>query len=354
MSGLSVPETPDELTPAWLTAALSEAGALEGGSVAAADWKRVGAEYGFTSLIARVRLRYEGAHGDAPASLIAKLTTPRLFERSVREARFYGEIADAPAPHVFLAAVDETRRRVALLLEDLTGGRQGDVLRGCSIDDAVAVIDELAPFHARRWGARAPVRAFPQVGRDPQEREARYDGQVDAFLARYGGRLPAEVRALVVRLCPRLGDVLRELEQGPRTLVHGDLQLDNLLFEAGRDRSVVFLDWQTVSVGAPAWDVTLFLCGSLDPEDRRAAENELLDRYAALLAAHGVRGYGAGELRRDCLLALLAWLAGTVGWLTSRDASELVGRERAVQEAALADGRLVAALLDHDVEAALA
>jgi hypothetical protein len=80
----------------------------------------------------------------------------------------------------------------------------------------------------------------------------------------------------------------------------------------------------------------------------------LFDRYVTLLARHGVRGYSVEQLRRDCRCALLLRLAGTVVWLTGVDADCLTERERALQDAELADGRLFAALLDYDVEAALA
>ena len=97
-------------------------------------------------------------------------------------------------------------------------------------------------------------------------------------------------------------------------------------------------------------DVALFLFTSLDAEDRRAAELELLDRYVTLLSEHGVRGYTVEDLRLECRLALLVLLAGTVGWLTTLDRNELTGRERALQDQALAgNGRLVSALVDHDV-----
>jgi hypothetical protein len=132
-----------------------------------------------------------------------------------------------------------------------------------------------------------------------------------------------------------------------------DLHLDNLIFDARGGRSVVVLDWQTVSVGAPARDLAPFLFGSLSPEDRRISERVLLDRYAELLAAYGVRGYSREDLGLDCRLALLALLAGTIVWIGSLDADELSERERALQDAAIADGRLTTALLDHDVGALL-
>jgi Ecdysteroid kinase-like family len=371
---LRVPETPEDLTPAWLTAALAETGVLRQGSVAAAEWERVGGEYGFTGLVARAHLRYEGAEADVPHSLIAKLPmvqgnvvsgyrarqerdpalARRYYKRCVREERFYREIGATFAPALYYSAVDDVRRRVVLLLEDLTAGRQGDVLDGCSIEEAALVIEQIAPFHARWWSEHAPVHAFPRAGGDHNARQERYDRQVDLFLERYGDALPPAARSVIDRLRSRLASVLGALATGQHTLIHADLHLDNIIFDArGGDRSAVVLDWQTASVGSPAWDVALFVFGSLSIEDRRGAEKGLLARYVTLLAEHGVHDYGADDLRRDCRLALLAVLAGTVGWLTSLDRTELNDRERALQEAVLADGRLFAALLDHDVSALL-
>lgn len=370
---LSIPETPDDVTAEWLTASLTHAGVLRGGRVTAARWERVGQEYGFTGVVGRVQLRYEDEGGNPPASLIAKLPmaqdgavsayrklqerdpalVDRYYRRSEREARFYREVPVAFAPSLYYAAADQAHRLVILLLEDVKGGRQGDVLHGCSVDDAALVIEELAPFHARWWGNRAPTTEFPRAGTDdPQTRQERYAGHLSSFFSEYGNTLSPGIGSLIERLGSRLGAVAGALHARPQTLIHADLHLDNLIFDArGDSRSVVVLDWQTVSVGPPAWDVALFLFGSLSVEDRRAAEAELFDRYVALLAAHGVRGYSVEDLRLDCRLALLLLLAGTVVWLSAIDRDELTTRERALQHAALSDGRIVAALLDHDVQA---
>jgi Phosphotransferase enzyme family len=371
---LAVPETVDDLTPAWLTAALAKPGVLRRGAVAAVESERVGQEYGFTGIVARVRLEYVGADGDEPRSLIAKLPMARgdvvsgyrarherdpalarrYYQRCVREVRFYREVGASFAPTLYYSAVDDVRRRVVLLLEDLSTGRQGDVLHGCSIEDAALVIEEIAPFHARWWGERAPVWALPSGGGDYEARQERYNRQAAVFLERHGDAIPAAARSVIERLRSRLAYVLATLAAGPRTLIHADLHLDNVIFDGrGNGRSAVVLDWQTACIGSPAWDVALFLFDSLSIDDRHAAEDALLQRYATLLAEHGVGGYPVEDLRADCRLALLAWLAGTVGWLTSLDATELTDRERALQQAVLADGRLVAALLDHDVGAVL-
>jgi Phosphotransferase enzyme family len=265
MLRLPVPETPEEVTPDWLTAVLNEGG-VRVGRVTDAQWLRVGAEYGFTGLVGRVRLRYDGAAAGSPRSVIVKLPTAqgddlsgyrtslardpallrRHYERCVREARFYRELSVPFAPRLYYAGVDDGRRRVALVLEDARG-RQGDVLRGCSVDDATLVLDELAPFHARWWGQHARRSGFPRLVGDPQARQVQYGRQVDRFLEEHGGGLPPAVSSICERLRSRLAAVAASLTAGRRTLIHADLHLDNMIFDGrGDGRSVVVLDWQTV------------------------------------------------------------------------------------------------------------
>ena len=72
-----------------------------------------------------------------------------------------------------------------------------------------------------------------------------------------------------------------------------------------RSRLIETCAWLVERVGAPAL----------------AAEAGLLERYVELLAEHGVTDYSVEVLRREIPLALLAQLAGTVGWLTNLDES---------------------------------
>ena len=369
MARLPIPSSPDGLTPEWLTAALRESDILRSGRVVEAAWERVGASYGFTGVVARIHLGYDGARGEHPRSLVVKLPMAgtaqisgyravqerdparmeRYYERAAREVRFYRQVGAAFAPTMYYADADDAGRRVVLLLEDVSDGRQGDVLLGCSIDDAANVIRELAPFHARWWGGRAPRSDFPGSAGEVGARQERYAQQVEPFLARYGDRLPAAATEVISDLRFRLASLAEALSRGPKTLIHGDLHLDNMIFgPRGDERSVTVLDWQTASAGTPASDVALFVTDSLGVEERRAAETALLEEYVKLLAERGVSNYSAEELRADCGRALLLRLAGTIGWLTNVTGDHLTARERALQDAAIANGRLVTALQDYD------
>jgi Ecdysteroid kinase-like family len=367
---LPIPRSLTDLTPTWLTSAFRDAGILPCGRVVETTPVRIGQEYGFTGVVGRVQVGYEDASGDLPGSLVAKLPMAldeeasgyrkaqerdaarmrRHYERCAREERFYCEIGAPFLPRLYYSAADEVSHGVVLLLEDLSGGRQGDVLQGCTIDDAARVIDELAPFHARYWEGRAPAVGFESTRLAPAAHQERYERLLQLFLERHGDAGSPDVLRIAKRLSTRLAAIAERLNKRPRTLIHGDLHLDNLIFDAPGHR-VVILDWQIASVGSPASDVALLIYGSLDVEERRTGEVELLDRYATLLFEHGVSDYSTADLRNDCGLALLLILAGTVGGLTTVSRNDLTGREHALHENALAPGgRLASALLDHNVE----
>jgi hypothetical protein len=260
-------------------------------------------------------------------SLVAKRAASD--EDAAREERFYREVGADFAPR-FLGALNGL-----LLLEDVRG-RQGDVLAGCSVEEAELVLERLAGFHAEHRGGRS---GFPRWGSEPYVRQERYAARADAFLERHGAQVTSEVTELVDVLRTQLASVVAELAAAPPTLIHGDLHLDNVLFDAG-DRPVVVLDWQRAGNGPAAWDVALFLYGSLSPDVRRAVEARVLEQYAAELACPGE------AFRGQCALASLVHLAGVVVWLSQEPPETATERERAVRDAALGDGRLFAALAD--------
>jgi thiamine kinase-like enzyme len=331
------------VTPSWLASVLDR-------DVDSARWERVGEDRGFTGLVGKVTLTYADVAADQPASLIVKLPMAegenvswyraaqqrdpalarRYYERAALEARFYREVDTAAAARLYYAAVDEAHERVVLVLEDLTAGRPGDALHGCSVDEAALVLERMAHVQAH-----SRVKEFPRWADRLDARQERYDRSVSVFLERFGDRFPAEVRVLSERLRSRLAAVVAPLVERDRALIHADLHLDNVIFDAPPGGRVVILDWQTACIGHPALDFVNFVYSSLSTDDRRAAEVDLLRHFSSV---------DTDALRR----ALLSAFAGTVIWLGGADVERLAGREREFFDAALADGRLVSGLLDHD------
>jgi hypothetical protein len=366
---MPLPLSPEAIDPNWLTGVFRDAGILTHGAVAAVASERTGEEFGLTGVVARLRVRYEdGDTGQVPATIVAKFPMAtratvstftkaddrpdaelRRFRWAAREARLFAELGNRHGlaiPRPNFTGLDEATSTVVLLLEDLAPARGGDVLAGCSPEDAARVLDAIAPMHAHWWDHIDPALSawLPPWLDDPLARQGRYDGQVERFLARYGPLLPPTTRALVDRLRTEFAALLSELDRAPATLIHGDLHLDNVVFPPER---AVLLDWQSVSQGPAMIDIAAFIAGSLAPADRVRHETALLRRYHSAIVRHGVVDYPFPVLVHHYRLGLARILAGYVGWLANADPTTVTGREQALIAAAIGDGRLVGALEEH-------
>jgi aminoglycoside phosphotransferase (APT) family kinase protein len=87
--------------------------------------------------------------------------------------------------------------------------------------------------------------------------------------------------------------VLARCADGPQTLVHSDVRLDNLFFAS--DGAPVFIDWQLLSRTRGTQDVGNLLAGSMESGDLAANWERLLRRYHDRLVAGGVSGYSFDE-----------------------------------------------------------
>ncbi len=249
--------------------------------------------------------------GAGPATVVGKFTsadaqshaTGRIMRAYEVEVRFYAEVAPRVSmrrPRLLFGAVDAEEAWFTLLLEDVAGAVQGDELVGCDAATASAALEQLAGLHGPCWESE-DLAASPWVNRSTPEGDAFtasvVTGVLPGFLERYGERLdPAHV-ALLEAFAPRLGDWMRR-PRGPRTVLHADFRLDNLLFTPD-DPAPVVVDYQTITWGSGAYDVAYFVGGCLEPELRRAHADDLIAGYHAALVAHGVEDYPLDVLRTD-------------------------------------------------------
>ena len=95
-------------------------------------------------------------------------------------------------------------------------------------------------------------------------------------------RLTAEELVTISAFDAQIEHWLRPVS-GPKTLIHGDPRVDNILFD-GPERRACLIDWQSLSAGDPLYDVAYFLSGSVSIADRRAGERDLLHDYVGLMA----------------------------------------------------------------------
>ena len=93
--------------------------------------------------------------------------------------------------------------------------------------------------------------------------------------------------------------------QSPRTLIHHDVQGDNLLVAGDGEPSLAFVDWQLATAARPVVDVADFLVRHLDTSERRRHEDRLLGLYHSVLTERGVTDYPLEQCRDDYGMALL-------------------------------------------------
>ncbi len=309
------PTAPGELSAPWVTWALSQGGLRLDAPVASIEVETLKSQAALTGSVARVRLRAPGA--GLPPSLIAKFpasTGPtralaERFDLYRREARFYRELAatcGVPTPRPYYTPRDDEPS--VLLIEDLVDTVSVDVVDGASFDQVAAVVELLAPMHARFWNDTA-LAAHSWLPAPNNAVILELVGELGThpwrqFRRQFARSLPADVVDIGDRLAVDR-TVLDRLSAAPWTLVHGDMRIHNILFRSDRPaqpRAVI--DWQTATRGRGPLDLAHLFVNSLDVEDRRRAEADLLPRYHALLRAAGVAGYELEDCRIDYRLAV--------------------------------------------------
>jgi aminoglycoside/choline kinase family phosphotransferase len=326
---IGIAETPEALTPTWLTDALGLAGLTGGATVTSALLTPVGTGQMCDSV--RIELTFDRTN-DAPATVIAKLPaadpTSRATALSLRsyeiEVRFYQELAPTlpiRTPNVYYADIDVETAGFILLMEDLAPARQGDQLAGCTPREAERAIDELVKLHAPRWGD--PTLAdLEWLHRDPEQSRMFMLGLLPmlwaGFRDRYADRLGPDVHDAGEALFANLERYLNGATE-PWTVVHGDYRLDNLLFgRAGDDGSdgVAVVDWQTCAHGPALNDVAYFIGAGLTTDDRRVHEEQLVRRYHTALVEAGVDDYSWDRCwtdhRRGTFAGLIMALAASM------------------------------------------
>lgn len=300
---------PSQITVTWLTEVLRSKGLLG----RAHRVREVAVDPVGTGQMAdtvRLAATYEPA-GAGPATLVGKFASEdprsRATGRALRayeaEVRFYGDVAGrvtARVPGAIFCAFDSDEAWFTLLVEDVGDAAPGDQIVGCDADTAAAALEGMAGLHGPCWEA-ADLAGLEWLHRttprSDQVTAQLVAGVLPGFLERYGDRLSAEHLALIEAFISNLGGWLA-LRSGPRTLVHGDYRLDNLLFPRGPGSPVV-VDFQTVIWGPAAYDLAYFIGGCLTEEVRHAHEAALVAEYHRRLGAGGVVHYPLGQLQAD-------------------------------------------------------
>lgn len=306
-SSLSIPSRWDEVTPAWMTAALA---AYHPGAVVS-DVSLLLRDDGTNR---RARLGVEYAAGSGPATVFAKAESDAPGRREIHarngnlfnEPRLFASGAELPLEHplVYGVGIDEPGLDYVVVMEDLVarGADPRDATRPLTVDEAARGLRGLARLHRRYWDRVDDDRALDWV---------------EPFLPVDGWRAP--LSAGTVKGIERAGEAIpRDLQQltgdelvgdawvryittltkGPQTLLHGDAHIGNTYLLP--DGQIGFLDWQVVRSGNWSHDVGYFIQSALTEDDRRANESALVEEYRAALDVASARPTPAEAWLRYC------------------------------------------------------
>lgn len=288
---MSFPTSPEAMTPAWLAAALGQdADALR--SFAAA-------KVGTGQMCDSFRLTLDWAGGvTAPATVIAKCPSHDEASRNiaaltgtyVKEVSWYRELAadsGVAAPHCHHAEIAADGVDFILILSDLAPARQGDQLTGTDLAGLRPCIEAAAGLHALLWNDPR-LDTLPWLSRDNAGLiRGLFPQLYQGFRERYAARLDPQLLDLGAGIVDRL-DAYLAREPAARTIVHGDLRIDNILF-APDGATCWLVDWQTLGRGSGAADIAYLVGTSIaDPAERAAADRPAFDQWIAALRHRGI------------------------------------------------------------------
>src|ERR1700753_1548536 len=272
MTSVSGPDDVRDLTPSLISDLLREAAIGElRVSHLSADWIETAGS--FAGRVARVVGSYDGAAG--PQTMIGEFVTANPAVRQLlarfgghaNEILFYRRIAaQSPirTPRFYGAMLAEDHASFLLLLEDCRDAGVGDQQVGATSAQAKSVLAALAGFHGAWWNRLDhPVFADMQRPGEGLDMATLFRNAWPVFQKRFGDFLPARLRERGADCFVAAGDLSRRLTLAPRTLLHGDLRLDNLLFVGDSAcPEPIFIDWQALAPGRGPLDVAYFFAGS--------------------------------------------------------------------------------------------
>lgn len=328
----------EQVTPAWLTATLEQAGVLSRGTVIAVEYEATAA---FNSAITHLRLRYSpDAPAQAPQRLLIKRSIDAQWAKNAgaMETAFYrlasSKVADLPMlVPCYDLAYDETSGNSHLLLLDISETHVVPITReqliaggGVPAEAQLnSIIEAIARFHACWWEHPLLGKPVEQGVTDVswwyRDREhfdrhvERRRGEWARFIADEGEWFPANLRAIYEHMLANL-PLLWERVIGPRvttlhnlTLCHGDCYFAQFLSprHPGETAQTYLVDFQDIGTDFCALDLVhlfgIFWTRAQRQENDR--EERMLHQYLATLQKYGVNNYAWDDLLTDYRVALI-------------------------------------------------
>ena len=303
MSLVAFPESPEALSPDWLTEHFQSTGVIDADNqVSALDIRLVGDVIGVVGEVVRCHITY-AAPCKAPATVVIKFAhrlpenraignNTRMYER---EVLFFNEIAtqlDTPKTHCYFAGFNADTGGNMVIIEDLHDYDVGDQVTGVTLAQAKLVVDNIAPLHARYFDAwREDFSDLYTIDSDDYITSflPGFMGSWENAVANFPECFDNEMGEAMPSYVSSLAEQMKRMGAGHMTLVHGDVRMDNAMFGRGlaHQHPVVMIDWQNIMVSNPLQDLAWMTTSSFTLPTRRNDEEALLAYYADTIQGLG-------------------------------------------------------------------
>jgi thiamine kinase-like enzyme len=320
---MNFPIEPQKLTSEWLTDALRHSNAITQATVQSFEVQELQGIQGALSQNVLIHLSYDTPEQDAPRTIFAKFARPisrenlkGFYETEVRFYKQFSKRIELSTPYAYYADIDIETGYFVLLLEYISDAQVGDRATGCSIADAKLIVHEIAKHHAKWWNHPELLEMKWSLTDEAVLTfwQGWYQDRVHTFFEHAGLHFSNELISIVERLGTNLISVIRHFQQSPYTLIHNDLQLDNIFFNRSHTATqLTIIDWQLMSIGRGAMDIASFLGANISVDDRRTSEDSLLQLYHSKLVENGVENYSFDQCWDDYCFGMYDILFRIVG-----------------------------------------
>jgi len=304
-TGLRPPTAPEECTAEFLSSILEKEYAIPGLQLDCLSWRDL--NVGALSRVVEINVRYTEVpeQSEMPQNFIAKFMRPNLplvhmFEV---ESKFYNTLGKDELPFKIPRAIYTSS--TLIIMERVSACRNFAAIAGCPASLLLQVCTLMARLHSCLWSIDCIGLASPAgIGSslDGSSKERIFPKTWQEFLR--GLSLAPGLLDRASEICKRLsGTRLCELHDAihvtaPRTLIHGDFHVANLLFA----EDVWLVDWGSCGEGCPLIDLAFFVIVSVAPDDRCVWEADMLSAYHSALGRPELPLPQCRKLYRQCIV----------------------------------------------------
>jgi len=310
---MMIPSTVNEISTEWLNQVLPE----EFGEITDFSWTDIGEGVGILGEVSRLHLTY--ALGNiGPKTLVAKFQSQapenillcQTMGYYAREVNFYKKGRNkfpVHAPECYFSEIDIEGVPFSILIEEILNTTVMDQITGADVEKTASVFSLLAKLHAHYWETDELYELdwLPPMN-NPMYKQSQFLAKklFQNFKTTWSRELDADTLDAVENFIPRYPDFLDwAVAQGNQTFTHNDARCENYLIST--DGAITIIDFQYCTRFWGAWDISNWLSASLEIEDRRNHELELVKHYHEELIANGVSKYSIDECWADIKASLM-------------------------------------------------